>query len=228
MFCVLCGYNVMAQNENCSGIVLNTFVDINTCKTFRYNPKFKAKQIYIALEQVKNEHPEQLMSSILSAKTGEWIAFNNGTNEVVELSKERIKAISSRDTSKIFYELDYKIEFKFNGEKYCFIKFNIIYGTESIRMVESMKYASGRWIRVSNAEATSFSFYLQMIKSDYLDLILNDEKQIKEQILKDLYKESICNNTLNLSLLFSNIEKKVKKEGIESVKFMIEPQFLNK
>lgn len=216
------------NNElHCTDITLNVNIETNSLKTFKYEPTFKAKQIYKSLKQVTNQYPEQVMSSVLSANSSEWENFNYGTIGEYKMSDEKIKNVNNRDTSNIFYELLYKIEFSVDGEKYCIIKFNANIGSKKHPFAETMKWNGSRWIRWSGEQITELTFLVSMIKVEYLDNMF----QIKKNGVKffdDIVEESTNNNIFDWNKANELFKKAIQQNGKQTIEFMIEPSYLQK
>lgn len=139
-----------------------------------YDPPFKAKSIYKSMEDAKCKTPEELVMSIQSEETQEWVNYNwlGGKGQIV--AKQQFEKRKMRDTSTNFFELVHKLTFLYNGVNTVIIKFWFV--DDNKRTILSsmvLQEKEGRWYRTNIAGLDHLNTVIMRLKSDYLTTFLN-------------------------------------------------------
>lgn len=156
-----------------------------------YDPPFKAKAIYYSMDEVTNEYPEQLMSSSLSVDNQKWYDANMlPSSGLRELQKQEVfDRAREMNRDSIYYELSCKLEFTYQGETMCLMKFYIhLSHKESYAGAVVMQRQNGRWYETVTPFTTSLALVMIQIKTEYLQQIF-EGKPTKDKYVDDLIKK---------------------------------------
>jgi hypothetical protein len=143
----------------------------------KFSTPIKISPKYSNLEEVKNKKIEDLMSSILCASNQEWVNFNTlgGAKNATVKKVSDFEAILKRDNSKTYMELLSKMNFDFNGEELCVVKFryfieqapNGVVGAYQLQNVE------GRWYQTSRTDLSKIALLNMFMKPTVIEQLLN-------------------------------------------------------
>lgn len=190
----ICIFKLEAQEnvELGTRIILNTN-SFSNAAYHEYKPFFKATAIYQNLEEVTNEYPEQLMSSILCASSQDWENYNTlGGEETAEKKSEKEFAdLRKINIKKTYFELHSKLTFTVNDSEMAIIKF-YLYEEHIDKPVAGalvMKKVEGRWYKTSTPYTTNLAMILTIFKADVLGRVLNNNPQ-------NSIEQNICDKVL--------------------------------
>lgn len=202
-----------AQSDNFGTRIILSTENITQTKFYVYEPSFKAKAIYKDLVQVKNNYPEELMSSILSANTQEWVNYNNlrGEKEADVKPSSYFEKVKKYDINKTFFELQAKLSFKANGNEMAIIKF-YFYQQDKENPVAGaliMQKKEGIWKTTSRPYLTPIAMALMVFKPQVLKRLLSNDplNSIEERLLRKVYSDGFSFDVL-LQQKLSDEEKK--------------------
>jgi hypothetical protein len=167
-----------------------------------YTPTVKIKADYTTLGQVTNQYPEQLLQSILSARTQEWVDYNTlgGAANSSKLSETHFQTVSSMNKEANYFELVHKITFNVGAIPTTIIKF--YFHQENKKPLSAcyvMQLVNGRWQKTSHPSLSAFSIAFMRFKTDVIrGVILGDSKD--EEVVK-LRQRVTTNGALDLQKL---------------------------
>ncbi|MFL0094292.1 hypothetical protein [Tenacibaculum maritimum] len=202
-FLLLITYNIcFSQNEKLgSRIILNTN-NVSETIFYVYKPSFKAKVIYTNINEAKNAYPEELMSSILSANTQEWVNHNTlgGEKSTEKKDKSFLEKIKKYDKEKTYFELQAKLEFIANGNKMAIVKF-YFHQQDKDKPVSGalvMQKNKDKWKLTSKPYTTSMAMVLMVFKPEILKRLLSNspENEYEKKLLKNIYKDGFSFDAL--------------------------------
>lgn len=203
-----------AQENKALGtrIMLNTN-SFNDAAYYEYKPLFKAKAIYQNLNEVTNEYPEQLMSSILCTSSQEWENYNSLAtgHEMGKSDEEEFARRRQLNIEKTYFELRSKLTFTVNGSEMAIIKFYL--HDEHIKKPVAgalvMKKVNGKWYKTSTPYTTDLAMILVVFKADVLGRILANRPQnsIEQKICDHVLTERGLNCEKVLNYNYSEEEK---------------------
>lgn len=193
-------------------------------KVFKYPENFKIEKLN-SFNEVKNNSPEQLMSSIISATNLDWYNFNR--EEKKQNSSQDFVYIKQVSPEVYYLELLYKVTFKANGSQYAIIKYNLFDNEKPvIGYAEAMKKRDERWVTTSEAEISQFLFFMIMIDTKYIDNIFNNTRSDNSD-LNQILNLNQFNGIVNINDVFNDLQKKLtKNEG--NLKTILDPNRLFK
>lgn len=213
---------LLAQNDisNCTEGI-NLSLGVKNFSVFTYPSNTRVGMVYTNVSQVKNQTPEELMSSILCANTQEWVNFNE--IEPSKLSKEKASQINNANRLKNYFDLLQKIEFDANGTTYALIKFRLTIenSPKPMNLTETMALKNNHWMRVTESSLTSLIFMTGMTEINYLNHLF-DGKETGNVTFDKFLEESKKNNQVDLNKYIKATESFATKEGIIKMQFMLE------
>jgi hypothetical protein len=149
LFCLIVPVFVIAQNptSNCTNAITLSS-QVRNFKVSNYPSNTFVGMSFTSKSQVKNLFPEELMASILSANTQEWVNFNEIIPSVI--SREKNNQINKADRKKNYFELLQKIEFDANGTTYVLIKFKLtVENSPKPMYMTETRYSGSKWAMFS-------------------------------------------------------------------------------
>lgn len=214
LFFLMLSCAVSAQNKNHSEgsrIIIDSG-NISNTSYFLYEPTFKAKGIYKNINEVKNDYPEELMSSILCANTQKWVNFNTlrGDQETETLPEEPFK---KEDFNTTYFELLSKFEFTANNSKMAIIKFMLHHKkmNKPVAGVISMQNIDGKWKKTTAPYLSKMSMVLLVFKPDVLGRLLEgrSNNEFELMIIKTAYNKNGLDFNKLLQIKLNDQEKEV-------------------
>lgn len=203
----------IAQTEEGSRVILENNGLSNTA-FYVYAPVFQAKGIYKDLSEVKNNYPEQVMSSLMSVTSQAWEDFNTlgGTKEAEQKEATFFEAIKNMDKDKNYFDLRCKLEYEANGEKFAVIKFYLTrQGAEPICGAYAFQEVDNRWYKTATPLSTSIAFMLMTFDETKLDLLFQ-KKQNVSPFISELLDKSLENDKISLVKLISISDKWIENK----------------
>ncbi len=170
---------------------------------YEYAPPLKIKAVYKDTVQAVNNFPEQLMQSIISAKSQKWVGYNTlgGLEKSDKKSQKHFEQIANMDIDKNFFVLHNKLEFVVEGVPTAIIKF-YIHLEDVIKPISAavvMQKKNNRWYKTSTTYTSRLSIMLMRLKSDKLKNVLTGS--VDHQKEKELLKEITENKGISLDRL---------------------------
>ena len=173
-----------------------------------YKPTLQAKMIYRYQSEAKNESPETLISSIMSASSQEWVDYNTlgGAQKSKKILKEALERTKNADREKVFFELTSKMNFKANGSEMCIIKFFIhsdglpkpFSGTYLFQKIGS------RWYHTATPWATNLMIMMMSFDDNKLATLLKGQPT-GEKLMDELIKK-VNNKIFDLNKLYQEYD----------------------
>jgi hypothetical protein len=191
LFLIVINCQVKSQTPN----VILGGKEINNVSYYVYDPPFLAKPIFNQLEDVKNNYPEKLMESIISASDQNWVNYNNlNISEIKD--NAFFEKVKKQDKDKNYFELLSKLEFEANNSQMTIIKFNLYIDEkkDSLPLVGTYvcQKVDGIWKRVSTPFTTRLAMVMLVFKQDILKRLLvgkynnTTEESLVKRILQAL------------------------------------------
>jgi hypothetical protein len=214
---VLILHKSIAQDVEGSRVILMN-QGFKNATFYLYKPAFAAKAIFKKLEEVNNQYPEELMSSILSVNTQGWENFNTlgGENEAELKDDAFFESINRMNREKNFFDLRCKLAYEANGEHFAIIKFYLFReNTEPICGAYAMQKIENRWYKTSTNLTTTLAFLLMQFNEEKLDLLFQQNgktsPEINQVLLKIIEGKKI---SLPKLIAFSNTWKDSKYQNL--------------
>lgn len=176
---------------------------INTSKLVVYKEGYVIKSIDRKITEVLNNCPEQLLQSVLSASSQEWIDYNTygGNTNSDKKSEKHFNAVKSMNRDSTYFEPNHSFYYEIGGVTYCIVKYYIHlgYSKNPVSAVICMLEDRGRWYVVKNIVSGPITMMFMRFKTDKLsDLFFNPEK---DEMLNALYKKVAVNNKIDIDKL---------------------------
>ncbi|WP_440880855.1 hypothetical protein [Tenacibaculum sp. C7A-26P2] len=175
-------------------IILSTN-NITETNFYVYKPSFKSKPIYNSINEVKNSYPEELMSSILSANSQEWVNYNTlgGEKNADKKSESHFNKVNNYNKDKTYFELQAKLEFNSNGSKIAIVKFYFHQQDKEKPVAGAliMQRSEEVWKVTSKPYLTQIAMALMVFKPDVMERLLsnNPKNEFEKELLKSVYKD---------------------------------------
>lgn len=190
-----------------------------------YSPEIKIQKKYKKMENVKNQTPEELVLSIVSANTQEWIDFNTwgGAAESVKVPEDILKGISTSDIEKNYVLISSSIDFNANDEQYIILRIKIISEELSKPILGTylLKKDKDRWYKTSNAWATDLTILFLAFQEEKLYSILNGKKT-GEPLMDSLIEKVYQDNVLDMNTLFSIFDSWYTKPNVKMKEYFLD------
>jgi len=201
---------------------------VENASFYLYDPPFVAKAIYKDTIEAINRYPEQLMSSIISANSQEWVDYNT-YGRALNSEKKDVKHfdfIKSMDRDKNYFELRSKLNFSINNSDYSIIKF-FFYTTESVAPTSGaylLQKVSNRWYSASNNSNTSnIALMMMRFREEKMKAILMSKKT-GISIMDDLIQRITVDRVINLNLLYKEFSSWYVNNDKEKIEYFIDPK----
>lgn len=112
-----------------------------------YVPPYAAKRVYTDIGQATARTPEELMQSMASETTQEWVDSNWMKHISNRVSPEAFKVRKERDPEKNYYELIHKLTFSYDGVETAIVKYWFVDdGKRTIVTAMQMQKIGDRWL----------------------------------------------------------------------------------
>nr|WP_294931177.1 hypothetical protein [uncultured Flavobacterium sp.] len=191
---------VYAQNDS----NLNLGIEQESELSFQVYDSLIIKKEYVKLEEVKNDTPENLMKSILSANSQEWIDYNTlgGSSRSTKRKEDYFVKIKQMSINKNYIKLIHKVSFFINNTPTEIIKF--YFKQENAKEVSGcyvLQKVDNRWYKVSNTTTSNLSIIIMRLKTDILIELFSGKTS--NVLTKELYDTINLNGYIDLSKLES-------------------------
>ena len=206
-------------------IIISISTGLEDASFYIYNPPFLAKPIYGDTLEAINQFPEQLMSSILSANTQDWINYNTlgGEEYAEQKSNAYFRSISNLIEDSNYYELRAKLMFAENGNEYAIIKFYLKLETqnEDYSGAYVMKKVNNRWYKTSTPFTTKLALMIMRFKESILsELIFSDSSE--NEMVNDLIDIIKPNGFIDFNLLYEEFKTWYDSNDEEKIALFID------
>lgn len=195
-------------------VILNSG-NISDVSYYVYSPPYKAMAVYTDIKQVTNNYPEELMSSILSARNQDWVNLNTlgGEEKAEKLTNEEFREAENINKNITYFELLSKFEFTSNNSQMAMIKFYFYKDglKKPVAGVTIMQQEDGKWKRTSAPYLTNMSMVLLVFKADVLERVLRNQpaNEIEKKVISEVYNGGNVDIEKVLQLDLNEREKEV-------------------
>jgi hypothetical protein len=146
-----------------------------------YEPTFKAKGVYSSINEAKSRTPEELVMSVQSETTQEWVNHNwlGGKGQVVSAAQFEKRKTRNKNTN--YFELVHKLTFMYNGNKMAIIKYWFVDdGKRTVLANMVLQENAGRWYRTNVAGLDHLSAVVMRVKSEYLAALFKLTRSVRD------------------------------------------------
>jgi hypothetical protein len=170
--------------------------------SFQVYDSLLIKKEYVNLEEVKNDTPENLMKSILSANSQEWVDYNTlgGSAKSTKRKEDYFVKIKQMNIDKNYIKLIHKVSFFINNTPTEIIKF--YFKQENAKEVSGcyvLQKIDNRWYKVSNTTTSNLSIIIMRLKTEILIELFSGKAS--NVLTKELYNTINSNGYIDLSKL---------------------------
>lgn len=160
------------------------------------------KKDYTRLDEVKNDSPENLLKSILSATSQEWIDYNTlgGSLKSNKRKEDYFKRIKQMDKDKNYIKLIHKVSFIIDNVPTEIIKF--YFKQENAKEVSGcyvLQKVNNRWYKSSNSTTSTLSIIIMRMRTDILVELISGKTSNPK--IKEVYNAIYSNGFIDLSKL---------------------------
>ena len=137
-----------------------------------YRPPFIVKRAYKNLSEVKNSTVEELMRSLISATTQDWVDFNYAPGMSPKISQSQFDVRKSRGVDDHYYEVMHRFDFLYNGTKTAILKYWFVEnGARTDLGSAVLQQTSGRWVRTAVSGLEKIELVVTRLKTESLEKI---------------------------------------------------------
>lgn len=225
---ILISTSALGQNtvaEKGSRVLLSTSQDLSNVSFYVYTPPFSAKAIYKDTAEATNKFPEQLMSSVISATSQQWIYYNtlNGKEKAEKKEQKYFDYIKYMDKDKNYFELRSKLSFSLNSSYFTIIKF--YFHIQELPKTQTgayvMQQVNGRWYLTSNSNTSDIALMVMRFQEEKL-LYLLKAKPIGDKLMDDLIKLVAKNESIDFTLLYNEFSSWYDKNESQKIDYFID------
>ncbi len=195
---ILC-FNYIHSQTDISNILLG--IEEKTDMSVTVFDSLVIKKDYENLESVKNDTPENLMKSILSANSQEWFDYNilGGSLKSSKKKEEYFNKVKNMDKDKNFIKLIHSIDYSINNIPTRILKF--YFKQDKMKDVSGcyvLQKINGRWYKTSNPTTSNLSIIIMRIKTNVLIELLTGETSNNK--IKEIHKNINSNGFIDINL----------------------------
>jgi hypothetical protein len=184
---IISSISCFAQEEYSN--ILLSYSETQDIFYYKYNPEFTINADYKSQSEAINEHPEQLIQSVLSATNQEWVNYNTlgGKEKAEQKEVSHFEQIKKMNKDKNYFELIHKLTFKIDNTPTAIVKFFLHQeNTQPISAAMVMQEVNGKWYKTSNINLSTLAIMVMRLKSDVLEgAILGNSSSSNIQNLHD-------------------------------------------
>lgn len=189
--------NIIYGQNNSSNIIVGS--EEETELTFQKYDSLIIKKDLKKLEDVKNDTPENLIKSILSATTQEWVDYNTmgASLKSSKRNADYFTKIKQMDRDKNYIQLVHKVVFQIGGVPTEIIKF--YFKQENSKITSGcyvLQKIDNRWYKVSNSTTANLTILIMRLKTDVLLELFSGK--ISNPKLKEVYNKIYSGKVLDL------------------------------
>jgi hypothetical protein len=210
-----------------SRLVLSNSIGMNNASFYIYNPPFSAKAIYADTTKALNQFPEQLMSSIISVTSQQWVNYNTlgGKEKAEKKSQKYFDFIRSMDKDKNYFELRSKMTFSLGTSEFSIIKF--YFHTQELPTAQSgayvMQKVNNKWYSTSTPNTSDLSLMIMRFQEEKLLTILTG-KANGNPLNDDLIAKISTSGSIDLTLLYNEFSNWYATNDSKKIEYFIDPK----
>ena len=193
---------------------------LNKPRLYVYDPPLKIKAIYKSIDEAKNKTPEELMISIRSADTQEWLNYNTKGGKAHKADPEKLAKRHAYDPDLYYFELIHKLEFERNDTPIVIIKYWFVDGGKRTLIAEAwLEKINGRWVRgaATYNETENLAELVRIVKTEYLQDIITGRRS-KNDLVNELARKSRRRGVFDMDLLSKEFDLLLStEEGIQKL-----------
>ncbi|TRX33226.1 hypothetical protein FNW52_15825 [Flavobacterium sp. ZT3R18] len=200
-----------AQETDGNGIVL----EYNQKQNSIYE-SFSPIKIKIVNSQTEIDYSkiEGIVQSFLSANNRQWVKsdfYNKNKTSVKD--DEHFNKIKSCNKDSTYVELESVYRYSYNGNSMALVKFSITFEGVPFQIIYSLSiiFRDNRWYIYDLINQTNTTYIFSSLNNNIILELLSKEKS-KNNIVEKLKNNSMIQSTLNIDLLFRNIENLKENE----------------
>jgi len=166
--------NTIGQNIENSNLILSISED-KDLNFHSYQPRLIIKANLKNQNEAKNEFPEQLMESILSAINQEWVNYNRlgGGEKARKKTQEHFDKIKTMNKDKNYFELHHKLVFDLGSVPTAIIKFFFYQENEEpLSASYVLQKQNNRWYLTSHPSISFLAIIVMRLKTEVLEGIV--------------------------------------------------------
>jgi hypothetical protein len=157
------------------------------------------KKEYTKLEDVSNNTPENLLKSILSATSQEWVDYNTlgGNLKSTKRNADYFKKIEQMNKDKNYIQLVHKVTFLIDNVPTEIIKF--YFKQENAEQTSGcyvLQKINNRWYKVSNSTTANLSIMIMRLKTEILVELFSGK--FSNPKIREVYNMIYSNKILDL------------------------------
>lgn len=217
LFVVMVSIEVQGGEFVGSPVDVNISVRLQGSRFHIYEPPYRATRIYENIKEIKNNTPEELMHSIFSESSQEWVDFNNEKGKSHIVSLEAFKKRKGINVEKNYFELIHKLYFSYGGVEYAMIKYWFVdNGQRTLVTSATLKHDGKRWLRSGIPGLEKLQAIITRLKPEVLkDLLYASGSKTVSKDLFDSTRGSY--GVLDVDKLFGYISELAKKKEFKSL-----------
>lgn len=143
-----------------------------------YDPPFKAKPVFKDTAEAKNQYPEQLMESMISANNQKWVDYNTlgGSTKSRKHDEKYFERVKNAGKESLFLELKAKYTFQYAGNEIAIIKYYLhAPGISPTSGAYVLQRVGARWYYTSTTFTSDLAVLIMRFREEKLKLILKGE-----------------------------------------------------
>lgn len=186
-------------------------------KFYRYDPPLKINTIYKSIKEARNKTPEDLMISIRSADTQEWVNFNWKEGSAPKYDVEKLRKRITRDPDLYYFELIHKLEFSRNGISVALIKhWTVKDGKKKYIIATWLEKINNRWVKFGTTLETQWLVAaVRSLKSEYLEAIVTGRKS-ENEVVNQMAQKCVKNGVFDIDL-FKEEYMRLRSENLDAL-----------
>lgn len=202
--------NVIAQTSSNKfkgdRVILSQTIFDESVKFYVYKEPLKIFSSYKDTTEAKNQYPEELMISIMSANSQVWENYNYISGKAPQKDQAHFNAVKGMNKQKNYMELHNKYELTHNGLPTAIIKFYLyLENKKPITGSVTMQKVNGRWYKTSIAALQEIAIMLMRFQSDKLQQVF-EGKETENAIMNEVIKKVSNNGGIDLDKLMKEYD----------------------
>lgn len=174
-----------------------------------YDPPFLAKPVYSDTTEAVNQYPEQLMSSIMSATSQEWVNYNTlgGAKEAEQKTEQELEMFKRLDKESNYYQLVSKLTFQTNGAEMAIIKFylQLEIAPRPFSGAYVMQRVDNRWYKTVTTFTSPMALLMMRFDAEKLGMVLKGE-ETGELFMDELIQLVHTNGQVDFQVLLNEFD----------------------
>lgn len=188
-----------------------------------FAPPYQAKRVYSDISQVRASSPEELMESIASEVTQEWVDSNWMKHISNRVSPEAFAVRKARDREKNYYELIHKLTFSHDGVETAIVKYWFVDdGKRSIVTAIQIQKIGDRWFGAAVPGLEYLVSIVGKLKPDVLAALLPTRPQ-HDPLVRDVFsKTRDPSGGLDFTKLHAYLTNLVEKKEFDTLSALLD------